>query len=304
MTSVLNATFAGPTFVDTWTQVAQSQPALNWAEQLWASYYVYIGNDSIATGLMMFVFHEVMYFGRSLPWIIIDALPMFRKYKIQDNKEPNFAEQWECMKSVLLTHFCVEAVPIWGFHPICQYLGIQIGVPFPDWKKICFHIAVFFVLEDTWHYWMHRGLHYGSFYKYIHKQHHRYAAPFGLAAEYAHPIEVALLGVGTVGMPMLWVALTKDLHMFTVYIWVALRLFQAIDAHSGYEFPWSLHHFLPFWAGADHHDDHHHYFLGNYASSFRWWDAILGTNPKSARHNKGENEYKRQQKLAKGEKAQ
>ena len=104
-----------------------------------------------------------------------------------------------------------------------------------------------FVLEDTWHYWFHRGLHYGVFYKYIHKQHHRYAAPFGLAAEYAHPVEVALLGLGTVGIPIVWCLITGNLHLFTVSIWIILRLFQAVDAHSGYEFPWSLHNFLPFW---------------------------------------------------------
>ena len=41
-------------------------------------------NDVLATGIMSFVMHEVVYFGRSLPWIIIDCLPMFRKYKIQN----------------------------------------------------------------------------------------------------------------------------------------------------------------------------------------------------------------------------
>ena len=73
-----------------------------------------------------------------------------------------------------------------------------------------------FVLEDTWHYWFHRGLHYGVFYKYIHKQHHRYAAPFGLAAEYAHPVEVALLGLGTVGIPIVWclIMVTCIFHSF------------------------------------------------------------------------------------------
>ena len=145
-----------------------------------------------------------------------------------------------------------------------------------------------FVLEDTWHYWFHRGLHYGVFYKYIHKQHHRYAAPFGLAAEYAHPVEVALLGLGTVGIPIVWCLITGNLHLFTVSIWIILRLFQAVDAHSGYEFPWSLHNFLPFWAGADHHDEHHHYFIGGYSSSFRWWDFILDTEagPKAKRVEK------------------
>jgi methylsterol monooxygenase len=59
-----------------------------------------------------------------------------------------------------------------------------------------------------------------------------------MAAEYASPIEVMVLGLGTVAGPILWAAITKDLHVLTMYIWIVLRLFQAIDAHSGYEFPW------------------------------------------------------------------
>lgn len=40
-------------------------------------------NDTLATGLMSFFMHEIIYFGRSIPWMIIDALPMFNKYKLQ-----------------------------------------------------------------------------------------------------------------------------------------------------------------------------------------------------------------------------
>jgi sterol desaturase/sphingolipid hydroxylase (fatty acid hydroxylase superfamily) len=36
-----------------------------------------------------------------------------------------------------------------------------------------------------------------------------------------------------------------------MYTWIALRLFQAIDSHSGYDFPWGLRHWFPIWAGAD-----------------------------------------------------
>lgn len=28
--------------------------------------------------------HESVYFGRSIPWIVIDAIPYFRRYKLQD----------------------------------------------------------------------------------------------------------------------------------------------------------------------------------------------------------------------------
>jgi methylsterol monooxygenase len=40
-------------------------------------------NDVLATGIMSFVMHEVVYFGRSLPWSIIDTFGLFKKYKIQ-----------------------------------------------------------------------------------------------------------------------------------------------------------------------------------------------------------------------------
>ena len=163
------------------------------------------------------------------------------------------------------------------FHPMAQYFGLTTSVPFPSILTIAYQIAVFFVVEDTWHYWSHRALHWGPLYKNIHKIHHQYSAPFGLAAEYASPIEVMILGLGTVGTPILWCAITGELHILTMYLWIVCRLFQAIDAHSGYEFPWSLHHFLPFWAGADHHDTHHERFIGNYSSSFRWWDLMFDT---------------------------
>ncbi|RKP31687.1 hypothetical protein METBISCDRAFT_22136 [Metschnikowia bicuspidata] len=79
------------------------------------------------------------------------------------------------------------------------------------------------------------------------------------------------------------------LHLFAITCWIVLRLFQAVDSHSGYDFPWSLQHFSPFWTGAAHHDLHHH-FIGNYSSSFRLLDLFLGTEsgPKGKYHREQE----------------
>lgn len=276
-TVMTNASMVVPDYMEAYARISDLNLHLNIFEKAWAAWYEYMQNDVLATGIMSFVMHEAVYFGRSLPWIIIDAIPYFRKWKIQASKIPTAAEQWRCTYLVLLSHFTVELPQIWLFHPMCKYLGMSTGVPFPAWSTIAYQVAIFFVLEDAWHYWFHRLFHWGPFYKYIHKIHHTYSAPFGLAAEYASPIEVMMLGFGTVGIPVLWCAATGNLHVLTMYIWIVLRLFQAIDAHSGYEFPWSLHHFLPFWAGAEHHDVHHEKFVGNFASSFRWWDYMLDT---------------------------
>lgn len=57
---------------------------LNIFERMWAAWYAWMQNDVLATGIMSFVMHEFVYFGRSLPWIIIDRIPYFNKYKIQN----------------------------------------------------------------------------------------------------------------------------------------------------------------------------------------------------------------------------
>jgi methylsterol monooxygenase len=269
---------AQDTYWGSFEEISKYNVQLNYLERMWMAWYAWMGNDVLATGIMSFVIHESLYFGRSLPWIIIDCIPWFNRYKIQQHKIPTAWEQTQCALLVLLSHFTVELPQIWLFHPMCQYFGLETSVPFPSVYKMAYQIAIFFVFEDAWHYWMHRAMHASSFlYKNIHKIHHQYSAPFGLAAEYASPIEVMVLGFGSVGVPIVWCAITKDLHILTMYIWIVFRLSQAIDAHSGYEFPWSLHHFLPFWAGAEHHDVHHEKFIGNYASSFRWWDFVLDT---------------------------
>ncbi|KAK4058028.1 C-4 sterol methyl oxidase [Microbotryomycetes sp. JL221] len=255
---------------------------LNVVERLWMQWYQYWGNPIIATGIMSFMMHELVYFGRCIPWIIVDQIPYFRKWKLQEAKMPTRAQQWECTKYVLATHFTVELPQIYLFHPMATAVGMKTWeVPFPKLHEIVYQVAIFFILEDAWHYFAHRLLHHRKLYKHIHKLHHEFSAPFGLAAEYAHPIEILVLGAGTVGGPVLWCWLSGgNLHLITMHIWICLRLFQAVDAHSGYDFPWSLNKVLPFWAGAEHHDYHHQSFQDCYSTSFRYLDRIFGTDQK------------------------
>jgi len=267
---------------------------LNWAENLWVQWYLLIGNPVLATGLMSFLLHEFVYFGRCVPWVIIDAIPYFRRWKLQAGKIPTPEEQWECTKQVLYSHFIIELPVIWFFHPMAEAFGMMTWqVPFPSITSMLPQLAFFFVFEDMCHYFAHQFLHWGPMYKHIHKIHHKYSAPFGLAAEYAHPAEVMILGTGTILGPLLYCFFRRDLHIVNVYIWITLRLFQAVDAHSGYDFPWSLQHILPFWSGAEHHDFHHMAFVNNFSTSFRWCDRIFGTDDKYREYCARMNELKK-----------
>ena len=163
---------------------------LNWFERHWMTWYMWIGNPLIATGIASFILHEVrslsstlyrkgshtlmqtVYFGRCIPWIIIDAIPYFRRWKLQPGKLPTPQEQWECTKGVLFSHFTIEGPAVsvsfahrvdlhadWTvskillFHPVAESFGMSTWqVPFPSWKIMVPQLAFFFVFEDMFHY--------------------------------------------------------------------------------------------------------------------------------------------------------
>lgn len=81
-----NATFPTngvDTYWGKYDEISAFNVHLNVFERLWMAWYAFMQNDVLATGIMSFVMHEAVYFGRSLPWIIIDRIPAFNKYKIQ-----------------------------------------------------------------------------------------------------------------------------------------------------------------------------------------------------------------------------
>jgi hypothetical protein len=59
---------------------------LNWVETKWEE--MYEGrNPLIVTGIFAFLMHEIVYFGRFIPFLICDFIPYFQKYKLQQVKK-------------------------------------------------------------------------------------------------------------------------------------------------------------------------------------------------------------------------
>lgn len=220
-----------------------------------------------------FVIHEVFYWGTYLPFLLAARIPALDRYRLQPDAPPPPSVKSNCVRKVLTTHALLVAPIIVATHPLLQAVGAGDGLPLPSAVEVATQVALCFLLEDFFFYWGHRALHTRTLYAAVHRVHHEHAAPFGAAAEYAHPAEVLFLGASTIVGPAL-----MGPHLLTLYVYLALRCMQTVECHSGYEFPWSLNVWVPWYGGAEYHDWHHKTYFGNYASTFTWWDAVYGTD--------------------------
>ncbi|XP_063933963.1 methylsterol monooxygenase 1-like [Zophobas morio] len=218
--------------------------------------------------------HELIYILVCLPGFVSQFLPFMKRYKIQANRSETFEAQWKCVKLLLFNHFCIQFPLIMGTYTYTQIFKIPFSYEtMPSWYILLLQCAGCALIEDTWHYFIHKLMHHKSLYKYVHKVHHTFPAPFSLTAEYAHPVETIVLGIGFfIGL------LSFCTHVSLMWAWVALRLIETCDVHSGYDFPYNPLHLIPYYGGAKFHDFHHMNTIGNYSSTFTWWDKLLGTD--------------------------
>lgn len=249
-----------------WVGPAYLQPAWDAMIERWGE-----GFHSV---VVTFAWHEVWYFGCFVPWLICDAIPWCRRYKLQPNVVNDWGSVWACTKHLLMSHFFFQLPMLLVFRLVAQQrMGMVVSGPLPPISEWLWQIPAFFMFEDFYFYWVHRLLHHPLLYPKVHKVHHLHKAPFGIAAEYAHPIETMFLGVGFFIGPLLYCR-----HLATLWVWVAFRLWETIEDHSGFDLPFNPTNLIPFWAGANHHDHHHRTFQGNYAAVFVFWDYIFGTD--------------------------
>lgn len=221
-----------------------------------------------------FALHESAFFFSHIPFLVFDAIPFFRRWKIQPDKHNTAPLQLNCFRRVFLTHLLLVLPLIVTTHPFFDLAGLTSDVAsLPSLPLLLSQVAICFLIEDFIFYWGHRALHTPFLYKNIHVIHHEHAAPFGIAAEYAHPLEVIFLGTATFAGPLI-----LGPHLLTLFVYLTLRCMQTVECHSGYDFPWSPNRWLPFYGGAYFHDHHHRIHSGNYSSTFTWVDALFGTD--------------------------
>ncbi|CAA0820565.1 Methylsterol monooxygenase 1-1 [Striga hermonthica] len=250
--------------------------SLTAAEALWLRYsaaksdYVLYCHNIIFLFLIfsVFPFYYLLlenFFGKSVS-----------PYKIQPKVKLSFSDTLRCYKSVMGMFFLVVGPLQLVSYPAVKLIGIRTSLSLPSLWEILLQLGVYFVIEDYTNYWIHRFLHCKWGYEKIHKVHHEYTAPIGFAAPYAHWAEVLILGIPSFLGP----AMVPG-HILTFWLWIGLRQIEAIETHSGYDFPWTPTKYIPFYGGPDYHD-YHHYVGGqsqsNFASVFTYCDYIYGTD--------------------------
>jgi sterol desaturase/sphingolipid hydroxylase (fatty acid hydroxylase superfamily) len=151
------------------------------------------------------------------------------------------------------------------------------------WWMIAIEYAAYFVLFDTWFYWLHRWMHKEPVYTWVHKIHHKSTSPNLLTTLSVNPLESFING----GFVPLFLAVATlfvlPIHTATVALITPTNILMGLYVHAGYEFLprwWNKTWLTKWFITTTFHDQHHKYFNYNFGGYTTIWDRICGTSRK------------------------
>nr|XP_020456058.1 cholesterol 25-hydroxylase-like protein [Monopterus albus]XP_020456067.1 cholesterol 25-hydroxylase-like protein [Monopterus albus] len=222
------------------------------------------------------LFSLTVYLSCCLPYIFLDLLCsrliLIRRFRIQPQNQVTWTKAWRCLCKCLHNHvsFILPlSVVHWYWRPVvCPPLA-------PEMQSVIQDVLVCLLLFDTQYFLWHLLHHKVPWlYRFFHKEHHLYTATFSLTAEHTGVWEMLSLGFFAKLNPML-----LGCHPLTEMLFFVTNIYLSVEAHSGYEFPWSPHRLVPFglYGGARYHHLHHFKVKVNYAPYFTHWDRLFYT---------------------------
>merc|ERR1712019_131388 len=122
-------------------------------------------------------------------------------------------------------------------------------------------------------YWAHRISHHSLLYGFVHKQHHIFKGTVSIAAEFAGPLEQVTANM----LPTIGGCLFLGSHNLILLVWIATRLYETYEGHSGFCFYNTWLHKLGFTCAdtCAYHDFHHTGNRGNFGGPMMDW--LFGT---------------------------
>ncbi|KAG0254830.1 Chromosome 5 4 [Actinomortierella ambigua] len=196
----------------------------------------------------------------------------FWRYKIQPQKVPDWSWYRKALSNVLMNQFFVNIPVGYGLYHLMQWRGNSMGMDLPTILDLARDSIGFLIVEELGFYYGHRLLHHPKIYKYIHKKHHEFTAPIGIAAIYAHPVEHFIANVA----PLVLGPVLMKSHVITLWIWITIGQTNAINSHCGFH--------LPLFPSPLAHDYHHEVFHVNFGpvGVLDWLHGTGGSREKTA----------------------
>jgi sterol desaturase/sphingolipid hydroxylase (fatty acid hydroxylase superfamily) len=208
--------------------------------------------------------HEIAFFATWGLFGLLFRRGIAKKFQVMQGKAPPAELHRKAVGEVLRGHLLLLPLTAFALYPAWSAMGGRAGTPLPGLFEIAWQLAACILIQDTIFYWSHRALHLPRLYRAIHGKHHTFRHVRGHASEYAHPVEVVANLVAFM-LP----AIVLGTHLFTYGLWVAIRVYETVEAHSGYAFT----------RIASRHAFHHLYAAkGCLGSFFGIWDRLMGTD--------------------------
>ncbi|KAH7703359.1 Protein F35C8.5 [Aphelenchoides avenae] len=197
-------------------------------------------------------------------------VPFFKRAKIQKDRKVT----WDLIKESLHLQLFNQLLWIYPM-ALVQLLWVpEETLPplAPTVWELCSQLLIFFLLFDAGYFAFHVLMHKVRFlYRWCHSVHHMYSSPFAAAAQHLHPFELFYVATFITTVPWLF-----PTHCLTYWLWFVVAQSVSYEVHIGYDFPFMLHRFLPFYAGAPAHDMHHMRPLTCFEPWFNYLDRLFG----------------------------
>ena len=210
----------------------------------------------------------------TIPYLIIDFWfpSAFAKYKLQ----PNFTVTWR--ESVYpAVKYTIRNNILWILPVSIIQVMFAPYLPLPEkaptvwelFRDVWLCLVLFDIEYGLVHWLMHS---WRWLYRVVHSKHHEYRATHSMVTQYLHPAELLAIGLMSQLTPII-----LGCHPLTSWVWEVLSVVISVEAHSGYDFPFSFQNWIPFFGGSRHHDLHHVRPKSNYFPLLTWADKLFGT---------------------------